>query len=196
MNKPTIYTILAVAVSTMLITVYFITKIDKKQFGSIATIKPTSTVKIGVSPTSPPTQSVIKKTISITPTSSPKPKKILTVAPMPTVIPTSVPVSSVRVDFITPSSGKVGDVIVIKGSGFGKSSFYYPDPTQFKGMVSFYGSSGMNSGGAPPAEEGAGWWSDNQIKVKVPGIAAGFFQVEVTSSEGERSNRIPFVVTN
>lgn len=105
---------------------------------------------------------------------------------------------SVQLISISPTSGKVGDVIILKGSGFGKSSFDFPDPTKFLGGVSFYGRPcGYNSGGAPPATSGD-WdysgWTDNQVKVKVPGVSPGDFQVEVTSSDGKRSNRLDFQV--
>lgn len=119
--------------------------------------------------------------------------------PAPTPVPAqSAPsISSVRIDSISPTSGKVGDTIIITGSGFGKSSFYFANPKDFKGGVSFYGSSGHNSGGAPPAEQWAGWWSDSQIKVKVPGVKAGTtYSVEVVSADGVKSgNLVSFTIT-
>lgn len=141
-----------------------------------------------------------KPSIVPSPTPSPFPKDPLPEnSPSPIPSPTSF-LSSVKLESVSPTSGKVGDVITIKGSGFGKSSFYYPDPTEFMGGVSFYGPSGQNSGGAPSACT-ADWdyscWSDNQIKVKVPGVKPGFtFQVEVTSSDGQKSNRVSFEVLN
>lgn len=107
--------------------------------------------------------------------------------------------SSVHIDSIAPTSGKVGDEFVIKGSGFGKSSFYYPDPTKFKGGVSFYGPAGYNSGGAPQActrDWDYSCWTETELRFKVPGVAAGYtFQIEVMSADGERSNnRVSFTV--
>jgi len=130
-----------------------------------------------------------KSTVQNKPTATPQ----LTVTPTPSQVNVQ---SSVRIESISPNSGKVGDEFIIKGSGFGKSSLYYPDPTKFQGMISFYGPSGQNSGGAP---WGCEWckdnWSDTQIKARVPGVATGVtFQVEVTSSDGQKSNRVNFRV--
>lgn len=128
----------------------------------------------------------------------PSPKPSIMASPIPIPTPLVNTESSVQIESISPSKGKVGDVIVIQGKGFGKSSFYYPDPTNWKGMVSFYGPSGQNSGGAPSActkDWDYSCWSDNQVKIKVPGVQPGFtFQIEVTSSDGEKSNRLPFEV--
>lgn len=165
---------------------------------------------IQVSP-SPTTQPIVKAT------SNPTPK--LTATPLPTNKPTTdpsnipvstpnpcrmgkpasvIPDSSVRLDSVLPTSGKVGDIIIIKGSGFGKSSFYYPDPTKFLGGVSFYGTlCGYNSGGAPLActqDWDYSCWSETELKIKVPGVSTGGFQIEVMSSDGKRSNRLDFQV--
>lgn len=143
-----------------------------------------------------------------TPTTETTSKKMTESQTIPSPTPTSTcglgqptpitPDRSVRIDSVSPTSGKTGDVIIITGSGFGKSSFYYSNPRDFSGMVSFYGlPCGYNSGGAPPAVSGDwdySWWADNQVKVKVPGVSSGDFQVEVTSSDGKRSNRINFRV--
>lgn len=162
-----------------------------------ATPQATSEQSSRTSSTKPPTPTPKPiNTPSATPVFSPK---LLLPKNSPSPIPSPTPsLSSVKLDSISPTSGKVGDVITITGSGFGKSSFYYPDPTKFKGGVSFYGPSGQNSGGAPSACT-ADWdyscWRDNQIKVKVPGIKPGFtFQIEVTSSDGQKSNRVSFEV--
>lgn len=130
-------------------------------------------------------------TASQTPSPTPNPCRM---GPPPTITSDS----TVQLTSVSKTSGKVGDIIILKGSGFGKSSFYFPDPTKFLGGVSFYGRPcGYNSGGAPPATSGDwdySWWTDNQVKVKVPGVSSGNFQVEVTSSEGKRSNRLDFQV--
>lgn len=140
----------------------------------------------------------------IYPTSTPIP----TNAPTPTISPCRMgsptpvtPDPSVRIDSITPTTGREGDIIVIKGSGFGKSSFYFPDPTKFLGGVSLYGTlCGYNSGGLPQATNNGDYssWTDTEIKVKVPPsglISPGSFQLEVTSSDGKRSNRVNFQIT-
>lgn len=161
-------------------------------------------------------QTVPTPTVAPSPTTMPIFQQVTRVIIKPTSIPTSFPTNtpiptlnpcrlgsptpvtadpSVRLGSISPTSGKVGDTIIISGSGFGKSSFYYPDPTKFLGGVSFYGMPcGYNSGGASPAETGAGWWSDDTIKVRVPGVSPGIFQIEVISSDGKRSARISFQV--
>lgn len=157
-------------------------------------------IQYALSPAS--TATFQQNSISPTPSSDTEISSKKIPSPTPTGIcglgqPTPVtPDPSVHVGSISPTSGKVGDTIIISGYGFGKSSFYYPDPTKFLGGVSFYGTPcGYNSGGAFPAEQGAGWWNDNQIKVKVPGVASGqIFQVEVTSSDGKKSNRVNFQV--
>jgi len=151
---------------------------------------PTSSSSPSTKPSFPPTAKPSQAHTSTNPTP--------VVTPIPISTPSPSVQSSVYIDSISPSSGKVGDEFIIKGSGFGKSSFYYPDPTKFQGMISFYGPSGQNSGGAP---WGCEWckdnWSDNQIKARVPGVATGVtFQVEVTSSDGQKSNRVSFKVSN
>lgn len=150
------------------------------------------------SPTTSPNLTIKTQTINNQITNTQNPTNV----PTPTSNPCRmgepsvvVPDPSVRLDSVSPSSGKIGDTIVIKGSGFGKSSFYFSDPTKFLGMVSFYGKPcGYNSGGAAPAEQWAGWWSDDTVKVKVPNVSPGGFQIEVTSSDGKRSNRLDFQV--
>lgn len=119
-----------------------------------------------------------------------------TIVTKPTHTPTPIPNYSVHLNAISPLQGKVGDTIILTGSGFGKSSFYYPDPSQFQGMISFYGPSGQNSGAAPWGGE---WkisdWTDAEIKARVPGVTPGtIYQVGVTSSEGQKSNRVSFEV--
>ncbi len=136
----------------------------------------------------------------IVPTEKQTNYKTINVTPRPSSTPTPTIIinSSAHIYSITPTSGKIGDVITIKGSGFGKSSFDFPDPTKWHGMVSFYGPSGLNSGGAPPAttkDWDYSWWNDDHVNVKVPGVKPGFtFQVEVESATGERSNPVSFKV--
>lgn len=155
----------------------------------------TQTAVLNTSPNkTSPTPQQTTKPVSTTPVASQTP------APTPNPCrmgpPAAVtPDPTVHLTAIAPTSGKAGDTIVLKGSGFGKSTFYFPDPTKFLGGVSFYGRPcGYNSGGAPPAEQGAGWWSDETITVTIPGVSPGSFQVEVTSSDGKRSNRLDFQV--
>lgn len=138
-------------------------------------------------------------------TVTPAPKALSTPFPSPTANPCGLgkptPVTSdpsVHLDWVTPSSGKVGETIILKGSGFGKSSFYFSDPTKFLGGVSFYGSlCGYNSGGAPLVctdDWDYSCWTETELKVKVPGVSSGSFNIEVMSSDGKRSNRINFQV--
>lgn len=144
-----------------------------------------------------------KPATSASPTNKPSsfPSSIPTSTPNPCSMgkaPSVTPDPSVHLDSVSPTSGKVGDVVIIKGSGFGKSSFYFPDPTKYQGGVSFYGSlCGYNSGGAPLActkEWDYSCWTETELKIKVPGVSAGGFKIEVMSSDGKRSNRLDFQV--
>lgn len=187
--------IIALIIFGLIISVGFIASKNQKTQLIIETSTSQKTASpSAIIPSSSPTPFVSPST---TPSPSTSNTSISTPNPCRLGEPTPVTLDpSVHLDSVSPSSGKAGDTIILKGSGFGKSSFYFPDPTKFLGMVSFYGSlCGYNSGGAPPAEEGEGWWSDNTIKVRVPGVSSGKFNLEVMSSDGKRSNRVDFQVS-
>ncbi len=100
-------------------------------------------------------------------------------SPGPTATP-SASVSTVLLDSITPSSGIFGQLIILRGSGFGSQT----------GGVAFYGSLGQLSGGAVIVS-----WSDTQINATVPAVASGTFRVEVSNAQNQKSGRVDFQVT-
>jgi IPT/TIG domain-containing protein len=77
---------------------------------------------------------------------------------------------------INPPSGPVGTLVTITGSNFGSTQ----------------GSSTVTFGGTPATVSS---WSDTQIKATAPSLAAGTYDVVVTTSAGS-SNLVVFSVTN
>lgn len=123
---------------------------------------------------------ILKKIITPTPTSNPILSPTSTPKPTPTLTPSPTPQIIVKIDSITPTSGNYGSEITIKGSNFG----------YVNGSVSFYNSSGINSGGSTIVS-----WSDSEVKGKVPFVKSDSdYQVEVGTSNGKKSNRIAFRV--
>lgn len=176
----------------------FLSIFNPQQVSVKQTVSPPQQVTISVAPTpfSPSITQKPKSGSTSTSTSYSNSASPPTLPPKQTSTPTPIPNYSVRLNAISPIQGRVGDIITLSGSGFGKSSFYYPDPSKFQGMILFYGPSGQNSGAAPWGGE---WkindWTDAEIKARVPSVAAGItYQVEVTSSDGQKSNRVSFEV--
>lgn len=105
-----------------------------------------------------------------------------TTAPASTPPPTTIYQSSVRLESVNPSSADYGQIITLKGLGFGSTA----------GHVSFYNPSGQNSGWGPTES-----WSDSEIKLKVPPFQGGYeFQIEVQHADNTKSNKKSLKVTN
>lgn len=91
--------------------------------------------------------------------------------------------SLVKLTTVSPSSAIQGQTIILKGEKFG-SRF---------GQVWFYTPEGVNAGG-PSIQK----WSDTEIETRVGFMLRGTnrkFYLEVQTSDGTKSNKIPFTVT-
>lgn len=104
------------------------------------------------------------------------PSPIFKPSPSPSVLPTpintpTVTQSLVRLESISPNSTKYGEIITLKGSGFGSSGQY----------VIFTNPYGFTSGA------GLVSWSDTEIKAYVP-PTRGENKVQVEGPNGVKSN--------
>lgn len=82
--------------------------------------------------------------------------------------------STLKIASVTPTSGNIGDFVMITGTGFGKDAG--TNYVTFNGTQSLYFTS----------------WSDKLIKVKVPtGATSGKLSVNVN---GEKSNEVDFTI--
>jgi len=83
------------------------------------------------------------------------------------------------INSITPTSGIVGSITAVYGSGFGNK----------QGSVVFYNQKGQASTGALIL----GWY-DGGVKFRIPAVAKGTYSVEIQTSDGKKSNKVSFSV--
>lgn len=90
--------------------------------------------------------------------------------------------SSVKLESVSPSTGIQGQTIILRGEKFGS----------VQGKVWFYNPEGLSMGG-PNIDS----WNDNEIHTKVGFMLRGnrTFYLEVQTTDGTRSNKIPFTLT-
>lgn len=92
--------------------------------------------------------------------------------------------SSVKVDSVTPSEGKIGDEIILTGLGFGP----------VMGEVILYNAKlGFNT---PWMRLTPNRWTDTEIKITVPTLLAGNQTIyfEAQHKDGRKSNLVTFIV--
>lgn len=110
------------------------------------------------------------------PTSTPVPSTIPSATPAPSVT------TAVEIDNVNPSSANFMQEFTVTGFNFG----------QAPGNINFrqYNQS-FSSGGAV-----ATFWSETEIKAKVPAVKKGSYRIQVITADGKKSNEIRFSVNN
>lgn len=88
--------------------------------------------------------------------------------------------SNIKLESVSPNPAINNQQITLKGQNFGSS----------QGHVWFYNSSGSNSGGPSISK-----WTDTEIVTTVTFVRGGQFYLEVETSSGQRSNKLPFTVS-
>ena len=131
-----------------------------------------------------------------------KSSNLLLPSPIPSVLPSSSPTASVKldkvlslaspifraspvptpivykIDSVSPDNSVIGNAIVINGTGFSKT----------------YGKVFLTNGSGE-TEVKIIYWKENQIQFVVPEVFKGDYKVLVQKASGERSNSVGFRVT-
>ncbi|MDO8429452.1 MAG: IPT/TIG domain-containing protein [Candidatus Daviesbacteria bacterium] len=139
-------------------------------------VTPTIDSQPTVTPIASPSGEVSKKTPSPTPTKI-KPSPSISQFPQRGS-------SSIKIDLVTPSEGKIGDEIILAGLGFGP----------VMGEIILYNAKvGFDT---PWMRLTPNRWTETEIKVTVPTLLAGNQTIyfEVQHKDGRKSNFVTFMV--